>query len=885
MKASKKFLSLLLVLTMVFSFAATTASAEGFLIFGGNSSSEPQSSQPVPETTTEPTTEPEQGMLFTAGEDDNTDEEKPEETKAPEESEKPEVTDPVAIIVGTKKNYNYASLEEAIAAAAEGATIQLAKDITLTKPLTISKNLTLELAEATITFKGDANYDAALVVDSGAVVTINEGELSFALSSDKDGNAFGFVSGVYAEDGTVNLVNMMVNGAVNGGSKLVAAEDGSINVMIGEFDFDPSAFTSEEFPVTEIDGMYYVTYEPADNEEIPPATNEIKPNQDGDVILNSADTEDDLKIATGKYKDKLANVTGAITLNLNGKTLTGDITVAAGATLRIINSGELHPTTGQPKPVDAAGITGNITVNGNLIIEDEVKIDGKVAMGDNGTLTVNEETVEVNEIALADKASADKISGSVTAGKFTTFAAGLQARLIPSTHKYDDATKTVVLKTPIDDTKNNVTDASGNAFNTTNNYPQYFKGKTELASAQSLVRLDSTVFKMGAEPSKISIDTTEIPKAQYTWDGTKKTLVFNTVNDSTSGENVVTIPAFEKASAGAHNIVFTFTASGGEVTNSVPVFVWPSVETAELKHVVGEEAGVKLKVSDEPKHVVVDDKELTGTDWTWADGTLSITAPALDALTPGDRLLGISYDAGELNENSSVFYNALSIINVTPVEANKDNKWLNSNTALSYNASHEVTAVSVKDSKGTPHTLTRDTDFSCSDKNVLSLKAAFLKSLPYGEHTMVVTLAGKEVPIKFTTAPSLVPKDATNHTKGGQKDLVFIASDPMDTVWVGKTQLKADYYTISSDGKTITLKAAFLNTLKADTTYNITTAKSNGNNGYTYNAVSSFRILSAASAGATPGTGDSANFGLWIALLVISGAAIAVILPKRRKEN
>lgn len=876
MKASKKFLSLLLVLTMVFSFAATTASAEGFLIFGGNSSSEPQSSQPVPETTTEPTTEPEQGMLFTAGEDDNTDEEKPEETKAPEESEKPEVTDPVAIIVGTKKNYNYASLEEAIADAAVGATIQLAKDITLTKPLTISKNLTLELAEATITFKGDANYDAALVVDSGAVVTINEGELSFALSSDKDGNAFGFVSGVYAEDGTVNLVNMMVNGAVNGGSKLVAAEDGSINVMIGEFDFDPSAFTSEEFPVTEIDGMYYVTYEPADNEEIPPATNEIKPNQDGDVILNSADTEDDLKIATGKYKDKLANVTGAITLNLNGKTLTGDITVASGVTLRIINSGELNSTTGQPEPVDAAGITGNITLDGGaLIIEDDVTITGNITMKNGSSLTVNDSAVEVTGNVTAE--SGAKVSGSVTAGKFGS---ALPTGLVPDTHERK-ADGTIGLKTA--PTGNFVTDASGNAFNTTNNYPQYFKGKTELASAQSLVRLDSTVFRLSSANVEVYIDSSAdtskklLENTNYKLDGTN--LTFITTNAVTGTDNEVIIPTFTDVTSGAHKIIFKFTAGGTPAEVAVDIFVWPSVETVELKHVVGEEAGVKLKVSDEPKHVVVDDKELTGTDWTWADGTLSITAPALDALTPGDRLLGISYDAGKLNENSSVFYNALSIINVTPVEANKDNKWLNSNTALSYNASHAVSGVKVDGN-------TVDAaNYSVSDKNVLSLKAAYLKSLPYGEHTMVVTLAGEEVTIKFTTAPSLVPKDATNHTKGGQKDLVFIASDPMDTVWVGKTQLKADYYTISSDGKTITLKAAFLNTLKADTTYNITTAKSNGNNGYTYNAVSSFRILSAASAGATPGTGDSANFGLWIALLVISGAAIAVILPKRRKEN
>lgn len=866
MKASKKFLSLLLVLTMVFSFAATSASAEGFLIFGGNSSSEPQSSQPVPETTTEPTTEPEQGMLFTAGEDDNTDEKKPEETKAPEESEKPEVTDPVAIIVGTKKNYNYASLEEAIAAAAEGATIQLAKDITLTKPLTISKTLTLELAEATITFKGDANYDAALVVDSGAVVTINEGELSFVADADEDGNEFGFVNGVYAEDGSVSFFNMVIGGEVVGGSVLGNAADGSISVKSNcALDFDPSAYVSEDYKVVDYDGMYAVV-DADPSEDDTPSTNEIKPTQEGDIILATADTTANAKL------DKITENT---TLNLNGKALTGDITVASGVTLRIINSGELNSTTGQPEPVDAAGITGNITLDGGaLIVEDDVTITGNITMKNGSSLTVNDSAVEVTGNVTAE--SGAKVSGSVTAGKFGS---ALPTGLVPDTHERK-ADGTIGLKTA--PTGNFVTDASGNAFNTTNNYPQYFKGKTELASAQSLVRLDSTVFKLSSANVEVYIDSSAdtskklFENTNYKLDGTN--LTFITTNDVTGTDNEVIIPTFTDVTSGAHKIIFKF-ASGTPAEVAVDIFVWPSVETAELKHVVGEEAGVKLKVSDEPKHVVVDDKELTGTDWTWADGTLSITAPALDALTPGDRLLGISYDAGELNENSSVFYNALSIINVTPVEANKDNKWLNSNTALSYNASHAVSGVKVDGN-------TVDAaNYSVSDKNVLSLKAAYLKSLPYGEHTMVVTLAGEEVTIKFTTAPSLVPKDATNHTKGGQKDLVFIASDPMDTVWVGKTQLKADYYTISSDGKTITLKAAFLNTLKADTTYNITTAKSNGNNGYTYNAVSSFRILSAASAGATPGTGDSANFGLWIALLVISGAAIAVILPKRRKEN
>lgn len=868
MKASKKFLSLLLVLTMVFSFAATSASAEGFLIFGGNSKADSTDSTPSPAPSASQA--PQQDATIIGG-DDESGEETDDNTKDDKQVED-EVTDPEAIIVGTEKTYKYATLREAIADAAEGATVQLVKDITLSAPLTISKNLKLDMTKlngtpSVITFANSSNlHDAALVIDGGAVVTIKEGELCFVADADEDGNEFGFVNGVYAEDGSVSFFNMVIGGEVVGGSVLSNAADGSISVKSNcALDFDPSAYVSEDYKVVDYDGMYAVV-DADPSEDDTPSTNEIKPTQEGDIILATADTTANAKL------DKITENT---TLNLNGKALTGDITVASGVTLRIINSGELHPTTGQPKPVDAAGITGNITLDGGaLIIEDDVTITGNITMKNGSSLTVNDSAVEVTGNVTAE--SGAKVSGSVTAGKFGS---ALPTGLVPDTHERK-ADGNIGLKSA--PTGNFVTDASGNAFNTTNNYPQYFKGKTELASAQSLVRLDSTVFKLSSANVEVYIDSSAdtskklLENTNYKLDGTN--LTFITTNAVTGTDNEVIIPTFTDVTSGAHKIIFKF-ASGTPAEVAVDIFVWPSVETVELKHVVGEEAGVKLKVSDEPKHVVVDDKELTGTDWTWADDTLSITAPALDALTPGDRLLGISYDAGELNENSSVFYNALSIINVTPVEANKDNKWLNSNTALSYNASHAVSGVKVDGN-------TVDAaNYSVSDKNVLSLKAAYLKSLPYGEHTMVVTLAGEEVTIKFTTAPSLVPKDATNHTKGGQKDLVFIASDPMDTVWVGKTQLKADYYTISSDGKTITLKAAFLNTLKADTTYNITTAKSNGNNGYTYNAVSSFRILSAASAGATPGTGDSANFGLWIALLVISGAAIAVILPKRRKEN
>lgn len=884
MKASKKLLSLLLVLTMVFSFAAISASAEGFVI-QGRTAPEQQTSQNDDNSNQQDATIVGENDNAADGEKNETSAETSTEDDKADDADKqdePEVTDPVAIIVGSKKTYKYATLQEAIAAADEGATVQLVKDITLSAPLTISKNLKLDLTKlngtpSAITFANSSTvYDAALVVDSGAVVTIKEGELSFVVDADEDGNEFGFANGVYAEDGSVTFINMVVGGAVVGGKVLSNAANGSINLKDNcALDFDPSAYVGEGYRVEEYDGMFAVLPDDSNGDDDTPSTNEIKPNQDGDVVLSANGTT---------AAAKVENVTTATTLNLNGKTLTGDITVASGATLRIINSGELD-SNGKAAALADATLDGKIVLDGgNLIIENNVTVTGDITLKANSGLVIKDSAVTVTGgLKLASGVTADKIDGLVTAGKFGTDATNSAAVLNALMPKDSDGKPTHKIGTDgrvsenatAPSTDPTVTDASGNTFNTTNNYPQYFKGKTELASQQTIVRLDSTVFHLSAKPDKVMIDTAEVaPTGYYTWTDADKTLTFNTQKTSAdvgTGKSEVIVPAFDSVSAGAHKIVFVF----GDKTVEVPVYVWASIETTDVKHVVGS-SDKTIAVSDEPV-IKVDDKEVKKDgNWSFKDEKLTFNKSYLDSLTAGDHKLSFSFDTASGTE----FVGNLAIINVTPVEANKDNKWLNSNTALSYNASHTVSGVKVDGN-------TVDAaNYSVSDKNVLSLKAAYLKTLKYGEHTMEVSLNGETVTVKFTTAPSLVPKDATNHTKGGQKDLVFIASDKMDAVWVGQTKLKTDYYTISSDGKTITLKAAFLNTLKADTTYTITTALMNAD-GKTaqYSAATSFKIISAATAGATPGTGDSSNFGLWIALLVISGAAIAVILPKKHKEN
>ena len=142
------------------------------------------------------------------------------------------------------------------------------------------------------------------------------------------------------------------------------------------------------------------------------------------------------------------------------------------------------------------------------------------------------------------------------------------------------------------------------------------------------------------------------------------------------------------------------------------------------------------------------------------------------------------------------------------------------------------------------------------------------------------------VTAKVTLNPSLGYSENTGnkHTKGGTKTLIFIASDPVKSVKVNGKEISADNYKLSDDKKTITLKASYLNSLDADKDYTISAVVTAQNKDWEVSA--SFRILSGGSggsAGHAPQTGD-ASPALWIALLLLSGATVAVLLPKMKKQ-
>ena len=163
---------------------------------------------------------------------------------------------------------------------------------------------------------------------------------------------------------------------------------------------------------------------------------------------------------------------------------------------------------------------------------------------------------------------------------------------------------------------------------------------------------------------------------------------------------------------------------------------------------------------------------------------------------------------------------------------------------------------------------------------------AKLASLSSGTHWLTVenTKTGETDSCTFYVGPTLRARDTNKHVTGSSKDLKFVCSEPITRVWVGDKELdnydSYDYYTLSRDGKTLTLTARFLNNRTAGSTYNLTVETNTGERVST-----TFQILTTAQASSSPKTGDNSNLALWVSALVMSGAAAAVILPKMKKKE
>lgn len=168
-----------------------------------------------------------------------------------------------------------------------------------------------------------------------------------------------------------------------------------------------------------------------------------------------------------------------------------------------------------------------------------------------------------------------------------------------------------------------------------------------------------------------------------------------------------------------------------------------------------------------------------------------------------------------------------------------------------------------------------------SSKN-LTIYSSYLSTLSAGNHVLTVntvydngTNAGTQYANILINGTASAAYGDNAHVRGTTSDLYFTASNAISSVTISGTTIDPANYTLSNNGKTITLKANFLNLLN----YGNYTMKLGNSNGGTETAT--FRIVTANYA---PATGDDSNLAIWVAVMILSGAGAIALIPRKKKE-
>lgn len=166
--------------------------------------------------------------------------------------------------------------------------------------------------------------------------------------------------------------------------------------------------------------------------------------------------------------------------------------------------------------------------------------------------------------------------------------------------------------------------------------------------------------------------------------------------------------------------------------------------------------------------------------------------------------------------------------------------------------------------------------------NNLVINSSYLATLSAGQHVLRVDTvdvngnnAGTQYAYITVSGTASAAYGDNAHVRGTTSDLYFTANSAISSVTISGTTIDPANYTLSNNGKTITLKANFLNLLN----YGSYTMKLGNSNGGTETAT--FRVVTANYA---PATGDESNLAIWIAVMVISGAGAIALIPRRKKE-
>lgn len=175
--------------------------------------------------------------------------------------------------------------------------------------------------------------------------------------------------------------------------------------------------------------------------------------------------------------------------------------------------------------------------------------------------------------------------------------------------------------------------------------------------------------------------------------------------------------------------------------------------------------------------------------------------------------------------------------------------------------------------------------YIASSRNLV-INSSYLSTLSAGEHILRVdtvynsgTGAGQGAGTVYATITINGTASAAYgdnaHVRGTSNNLYFNSNSAISKVYISNQLIDSANYTLSSDGKSVTLKASFLNLLN----YGSYTMKLENTSGGTETAT--FRIVTANYA---PATGDESNLAIWVAVMLISGVGAFALIPRRKKE-
>ena len=132
---------------------------------------------------------------------------------------------------------------------------------------------------------------------------------------------------------------------------------------------------------------------------------------------------------------------------------------------------------------------------------------------------------------------------------------------------------------------------------------------------------------------------------------------------------------------------------------------------------------------------------------------------------------------------------------------------------------------------------------------------------------------GDETGISLTTSvpPSVISGTGAAYQKGSASGLTFKTDDATDNllrVLVDGQVVSSDKYSVSGEPLTITLHAAYLDTLSAgEHTIEIVTTNGTASAGFTVRSGGT----------ESPATGDNSHMWLWVTLMCLSGFTIACL--------